>query len=311
MCGHAYLVKRYHFVQADVFTDRPFFGNQLAVFTDARGLSDDEMQALAREMNYAESTFVLPPELPGCAKRVRIFTPAREMAMAGHPTVGTTWVLAQRGELPAPGPSRAVTLQLGIGPVDVVVETEGPDAGFVWMSHRAPTFGPPRDVREPLARALNLEPDDIRADLPIQVVSTGTPFLLVPLRSLDAAGRIRPNDAALRPLLVDGENTVGCYTFTMETTAPGMDAHVRMFAPRWGIFEDPATGSGAAPLGCYVAQHGLLSQQPHTRLAIEQGMEMGRPSIIHVEVGTVDDHWGSLRIGGKTVIVGEGEIFWP
>src|SRR5512134_1292470 len=181
--------RRYHFIQIDVFTDRPFGGNPLAVFDDARGLSGREMQTLAREMNYSESTFVLPPEIPGTLKRVRIFTPGTELPMAGHPTVGTAYVLVDRGEIAlagAPpcaslrrgrGKGRAgretaeATLQLGIGPVKVAVEHQDGRVQRVWMSHRDPEFGPVRQDRDRVAQALGITGDDLVDGLPIQVAS--------------------------------------------------------------------------------------------------------------------------------------------
>ena len=167
------------FILVDVFTSRPFGGNQLAVFTDGAALSTSEMQELAHEMNFSESTFVMPPESTG-ARRVRIFTPKHEMPMAGHPTVGTTWVLASRGDIALESASVDATLQLGIGPVTVTVESTGGKPDFVWMAHREPEFGAKRDDRKRIAEALGITAADIRDDLPIQTVSTGVPFMFVP-----------------------------------------------------------------------------------------------------------------------------------
>jgi len=296
--------RRYHFVQADVFTARPFGGNQLAVFTDARGLSAEEMQTLAREMNYSESTFVLPPELPGTDKRVRIFTPIYEMPMAGHPTVGTTFVLAQRGELTG----TEATLQLNLGPTPVSVERDSDGSPrFVWMTHRAPEFGPTRDDRDRVAAALGVAAADLRADLPLQTVSTGVPYLCVPLRSLEAIGRCKVNQPALASLF--GDERCAVYLFTTETTSLAVSVHARMFTPD-DVPEDPATGSAAGPMGAYAARYSVLPRQPQMRFIIEQGVEMGRPSQIHLDVRTEGEAITGLRIGGQTVIVGEGEIFW-
>lgn len=302
--------RRYHFVQADVFTDRAFGGNQLAVFTDGRGLSADEMQTLTREMNYPESTFVVPPDLPGAAQRVRIFTPGRELPMAGHPTVGTAFVLAQRGEFAVRDGQTEVTLQLGIGAVKVTVEARDGAPQFVWMAHREPEFGAVRDDRERIASALGISPEDIDADYPLQVVSTGLPFLFVPLRSLAAAGRCRPNEAVLGGLFADAE-PVMLFMFTSETVSPDAAIHARMFGPHViGVPEDPATGAAAAPLGAYVARYGVLPRAAHMQFVCEQGLEMGRPSQIHVEVRADGERITGLRIGGQAVIVGEGDLFW-
>jgi trans-2,3-dihydro-3-hydroxyanthranilate isomerase len=310
------LSHRQHFVQADVFTDRPFGGNQLAVFTDARGLSGDDMQALTREMNFAESTFVLPPEIPGAVRRVRIFTPGRELPMAGHPTVGTAYVLVRRGEIALDGATTEATLQLGIGPVKVAVEHEAGQVKFVWMSHRDPEFGPVREDRERVAGALGISGADLLDGLPVQVVSTGLPFLYVPVRSLSAIGRCRPDLSALNELFA-GTDPVMVYMFTTETVTPGAHLHCRMFGPHVaGIAEDPATGSAAGPMGAYAARYRVLPHGPRMQFVIEQGIEMGRASQIHVQVqtseasGASEDGISGIRIGGQAVIVGEGEIFW-
>jgi trans-2,3-dihydro-3-hydroxyanthranilate isomerase len=302
--------RRYRFVQADVFTDRPFGGNQLAVFTDGRGLSSQEMQTLAREMNFSESTFVLPAESAGALRRVRIFTPAAEMPMAGHPTVGTAWVLAATGELPLPGPVVEATLDLNIGPVRVTIESRDGGPSFVWMEHRPPAFGASRADAQDVAQALGVTAADLRADLPIQEVSTGVPYLFVPLRSLEAIGRCRPNQAALAALYPAGE-PLAVYMFTTETTSPEALVHGRLFAPHVAdVPEDPATGSAVAPLGGYLARYGLAPKGAEARFICEQGIEMGRPSRLHVELRRAGQEIAGLRIGGQAVIVGEGTICW-
>lgn len=301
--------KRYHFLQADVFTNTPFGGNQLAVFTDARGLSTQEMQSLAREMNYSESTFILPPELPGAAKRVRIFTPGVELPVAGHPTIGTTYVLAQKGDIPLTGDLTQATLQLNIGPMLVDIESKNGEVQFAWMTHRPPEFGVVRDDRERIANALGITAADLIDSLPAQICSTGVPFLFVPIRSLEAIGKCRPNQGALRALFEGEPNMV--YMFTPETTSPARQIHSRMFAPHVAdIPEDPATGVAAGPMGAYAARYNVLPRQPEMRFVIEQGIEMGRPSFISVEVKTDGEAITNIRIGGQAVIVGEGEIFW-
>jgi len=296
---------KYHFIQADVFTDKAFGGNQLAVFTDARGLTAEQMQTLTREMNYSESTFVLPPEMPGTDKRVRIFSPAIEMPVAGHPTVGTAFVLAQSGELPGV----EATLQLNIGPFKVAIERNASgEPQFVWMTHRAPEFREVRTDREQVAAALGVTAADLREDLPVQMVTTGVPYLFIPLRSLEAIGRCRVNQSALAALFEGEHESAAAYLFTTETTGPHAHLHARMFAPHiFDIPEDPATGSAAAPMGAYAVHYGLL---PEGRFLIEQGVEMGRPSQIHVIARRTGEVFTELKIGGQTVIVGEGHIFW-
>lgn len=299
------------FTLIDVFTSRAFGGNQLAVFSDASGISDAEMQALAHELNFSESTFVTASDVPGAVRRVRIFTPAREIPMAGHPTVGTTWVLASHGQIPLKSARGIVdaTLQLGIGPMTVTIESANAQPEFVWMNHREPEVGAIRTDAARIASALGIEAQDIRDDLPIQIVSTGFPFVYVPLRSTDALARCAPNTTALAALLNEGEHRLPIYMFVVKEKAPFV-VRARMFAPHTdNIPEDPATGSAAAPFGAYAAAHGLIKPEPSAKFLIQQGVEMGRPSDIHVEVARKDDGALGIRIGGRCAIVGEGAIF--
>jgi trans-2,3-dihydro-3-hydroxyanthranilate isomerase len=296
------------FILVDVFTSRPFGGNQLAVFTDAAALSASEMQELAHEMNFSESTFVMPAESAAVARRVRIFTPSIEMPMAGHPTVGTTWVLASRGEIALDSASVDATLQLGIGPVTVTIENSSGKPDFVWMAHREAEFGAKRDDRQQVAQALGIKADDLRDDLPIQIVSTGNPFIFVPLRTLDALAKCAPNASAIATLSKPGEQAPLIYMFVANESGE-FSARARMFAPHFGVSEDPATGSAAAPFGAYAATYGLIKPAPKTSFLITQGVEMKRPSEIRVEVARKDSGAFAIRIGGRCVIVGEGAMF--
>ena len=294
------------FTLIDVFTSRPFGGNQLAVFTDAAALSASEMQQLAHEMNFSESTFLMPPE-PSGARRVRIFTPRREIPMAGHPTVGTTWVLATRGEIALDSASVDATLLLGIGPVTMTVESSGGKPDFVWMAHREAEFGAKRDDVERIATALGITATDIRDDLPILSVSTGFPFVMVPIRTLDALGKCTSNAAPIAALFEPGEQSPLIYMFVANQSGE-FSARSRMFAPHDGIPEDPATGSAAAPFGAYAGMYGLINPAPRTSFLIHQGVEMGRPSEIRVEVARKDNGAFAIRIGGRCAIVGSGEF---
>ena len=295
------------FILVDVFTSRPFGGNQLAVFTDAAALSPSEMQELAHEMNFSESTFVMPPDSSG-ARRVRIFTPKHEMPMAGHPTVGTTWVLATRGEIALDSASVDATLHLGIGPVTVTVESTGGKPDFVWMAHREPEFGAKRDDRKRIAETLGITAADVRDDLPIQVVSTGFPFVFVPIRSLDALAKCAPNAPALAALFKQGEPILPIYTFVANDSGE-FAPRSRMFAPHDGVAEDPATGSAAAPFGAYAFIYKLIDSAPKVSFLIQQGVEMGRPSEILVQVARKESGAFAIRIGGRCAIVGEGSMF--
>jgi trans-2,3-dihydro-3-hydroxyanthranilate isomerase len=282
-------VKRLPFRLVDVFTDRPLAGNQLAVVLDAEGIDDATMQALAREFNFSETTFVLPATQPGCDVRVRIFTPVYELPMAGHPTVGTAVVLHKERTI-----RRKATFELGVGPTPVEVDR----SGSAWMTQKQATFGPELEDRPGLAAALRLDPDDVRSDLPIRVVSTGNDFLLLPLASEDALRRAAPNFGnwsavkAATPM-----EAVYCFVGPAEAG----NFRARMFVPAIASGEDPATGSAAGPLGAYAARHlGVTS------LTIQQGVEMGRPSVIRVEA----DEAGP-RVGGSAIVVGSGELRLP
>jgi trans-2,3-dihydro-3-hydroxyanthranilate isomerase len=299
------------FTLVDVFTAQPFGGNQLAVFADAAGISSAEMQSLAREINLSESTFVTASERAGIARRVRIFTPRRELPMAGHPTVGTAWVLASRGAIILDAPKIEVTLQLEIGPVSVSIESEDQQPAFVWMTHRAPVFGAIRSDRETIAKSLGIPATDLHDELPIETVSTGFPFLFVPIKSVAAIAKCAPNEAALRALFKPDEPPEPILMFTV-SDPDEFRVRARMFAPHTdGIPEDPATGSAAAPLGAYAAKHQLIRKAPEIRFIVDQGLEMGRPSQIHVEVKRLPEDALGLRIGGQCVIVGDGEFVLP
>lgn len=297
------------FVLVDVFTDRRYAGNALAVLPDAEGLAPERMQAIAREFNLSETTFVFPPETSGTDVRVRIFTPGRELPFAGHPTLGTAFVLIREGRIPfGPGGAR-LTLGEGVGPVPVRVFEEGGQPGLVQLSAPLPTFAPELADRAAVATMLSLAAADLRPDAPVQPVSCGVPFLFVPLASLSALGqaRLRPEpweEFRAAPALTPE----GVFPFTLET---GSAANVRgrmLPDPALGIGEDPATGSAAAPLGAYLVRHGLVARAAAVRLTLEQGIEMGRPSLLHVEVDCAGDEIVGLRVGGRCVAVGRGEL---
>lgn len=300
--------RSYRYLHLDVFTRDLFGGNQLAVFLDARGLSDTEMQSIAREMNFSESTFILPPSDARCDMRVRIMTPERELPMAGHPTIGTAFALARTGVL-SPAHARVV-FELGVGPtpVDLTWDTDG--LRFARMSQLRPTFTEPVLDREALARALRLSPSALHPTLPLQTVSCGVPYLLVPLASradvdrasldVDAYDRIRP-PSALEPLPV--------YLFSTEPAGDGATAYSRMFAVGLGIVEDPATGSAAGPLGCYLVRQGVVDAANAATIVNLQGVRMGRPSVIHVAIAGTADSISAVRVGGEAVVAGEGTLY--
>jgi trans-2,3-dihydro-3-hydroxyanthranilate isomerase len=272
------------YVICDVFTDRALTGNQLAVFTDARALDAELMQALAREMGFSESTFILPPEAGGHA-RVRIFTPEREMPFAGHPTLGTAFVVGESTQLDV------IRLETGVGVVPVRLEREGPRVVFGWMTQPGPTVSPFDRATELLA-ALGVA----RSELPVEVYDNGIAHVYVNLPSRDAVAAVRPDMARLAALGVTGSNVFA---------GDGERWKTRMFAPASGVPEDPATGSAAGPLALHLARHGRITFG--TTIRIEQGTEMKRASELYARVRG-DAGAPIIEVGGAAVVVGRGEF---
>ena len=298
--------RAYHLV--DVFTDRAFGGNPLAVFLDGKGMSDALMQAIAKEFNLSETTFVLPPQNPANDFRVRIFTPSAELPMAGHPTVGTTFVLTRAG-LVRPGTGRTtITLEEGVGPIPVAIDWKNSKPSFIEMQQPLPEFGSPIEDRTAIAEMLSLEPEAIRDDLPIQVVSCGVPFLFVPVKTLEAIRRIRFRIDVAERLKTPAGNT---FVFTMETEFPGSGVHSRMLAPLLGVAEDAATGSANGPLGCYLVRHNVLASENELRVVSEQGIEMGRPSFLHIRIRHTGDEITAVHVGGSCCYMGSGQLELP
>ena len=294
------------YLHYDVFTDEPLTGNQLAVFLDGRGLSTERMQALAREMNFSESTFILPAETPGTDVRMRIFTPAQEMPMAGHPTIGSTFALAHAGVI-RPGAARFV-FGLGVGPVPVDLEWDGSGLRFAWMTQLTPAFGPAIAARDLVAAALGLTSADLVPDLPVQQISCGVPFLFVPLRSPDAVDRAVSDTAAFRRLAGTTGIEVPIFLFATLPTGSSHTVHSRMFAPEFGIIEDPATGSASGPLGCYLVRHRLVTGDAAQRIVSLQGVAMQRPSRIHIAISRRAGEIAEVKVGGTAVLVGQGQL---
>jgi len=269
---------RKEYTLVDVFTDTKFGGNQLAVFTDGRGIDATTMQAMAKELNLPETAFVVPPASGG-DHRLRIFTPAKELPFAGHPTVGTAYVLAG-------GKDATLRLEETVGTLEVTVRD-----GFTEMEQPLPTFEPVGD-RAAVAASLSLGADDLETSLPIEVGSSGNRFMFVAVKTLDAVKRASPRGL-----------TEAAYIFTTKTIEPGSTVHGRMYAPWQGIAEDPATGSANGPLGAYLVRHGISDG---TCIVSEQGYEMGRPSLLYVRVGGGRDAIASVHVGGRCAIAGGG-----
>lgn len=303
-------MRKLHYHRVDVFTDRAFGGNPLAVFTNGRGLTPETMQAIAKEFNLSETTFVLPPDDARHDYRVRIFTPANELPMAGHPTVGTSFVLAREHMVESAGDEAVtITLEEGVGPIPVRIEFEGGQPVFIEMTQPLPVFGPRLEDPAPIAEMLSLDVADIDEWLPVEVVSCGVPFLYVPLKSLDAARRARPR-ADLMERALAGVVPPEVLVFTREVEHAGSTVHSRMFAPPLGITEDPATGAASGPLGSYLVRHGLVrgGDGGAAEIVSEQGIEMGRPSFIKIRIETEGEEITGVHVGGQSVYMGEGFI---
>jgi trans-2,3-dihydro-3-hydroxyanthranilate isomerase len=306
-------MKAYQFIQVDVFTDQPFGGNPLAVFSEAEGLTTEEMQRLAREMNLSETTFVLPPQASGADFKVRIFTPAKELPFAGHPVVGTHWVLAHLGRVDLREPVTQVRFELGVGVLPADLHVAGGQVERVVMTQDRPTFHALLEDVTDLAEGLGLSPEAItETGLPVPVISTGLPPTMVPVRSLAEvqgldAGQLNTPALNRACRAVDAEETV--MVFTLETERPEATVHVRLFAPLLGVPEDPATGSANGALGAYLVHHRAVPvTEPTTHILSEQGAEIGRPSTLYIEVDSAGEEITAVRVGGQVVPVVEGVV---
>lgn len=300
-------MREYRFVQVDVFTREIFGGNPLAVYPNAEGLDREEMQKIAREMNLSETAFVFPPSSYEADFKVRIFTPQREIPFAGHPVIGTCFVLGDEGRMGPKEGKRVTKLELGLGVFAVEVVFLGGKPVLVKMEQRSPEFLGAYGEMELLARLLSLPLE--RLDLlkgPAEVVSTGLPFLIVPLTSQRALSQAKINPSILEAVAQELDTSL-IALFTMDGTG-GNRIRARVFAPFHGVPEDPATGSAAGCFGAYLVKHGLIREEPIVTVEIEQGQEMHRPSLIQVELalheGTIDRVW----VAGNVVRVLEGTI---
>lgn len=289
----------HRFYTVDVFTTRRFEGNPLAVITDGDGLSQDEMQAIAREMNLAETVFVQKPTDERALARLRIFTTQEELKLAGHPVVGTWFLLAELGVVPAQEGGVHVMQQTGAGILPVEIRFKDGRPQRVTMTQLAAKFGPAKPSKKALAAALGLTTKDFHAQLQPEFVSTGIFNLMVPLKNRATLDKIEMNMTALRKLL--GKNATMAYCFALGENG---QAQCRGMLP-WGIYEDPATGSAGGSLGAYLVKHGKLTAGQ--TLHILQGAEMGRPSNIEVEVSQSNKKL-IPRVSGAAVKVFEGTI---
>jgi trans-2,3-dihydro-3-hydroxyanthranilate isomerase len=302
----------YAFHTADVFTDSLHGGNPLAVLPDARGLSDRQMQAITREFNYSETVFVFPPEDSRNTRRVRIFTPGEELPFAGHPTVGCAFVLATIGEIPLTGDESHIVLEEGVGPVPVLIRCKDGKPFFAQLTAaKLPEINDPPPRPEVLCEILSLEPSHIVADDMIEpeAVSTGVPYLFIPLKKPEMLSWVKVD-------IAKWEQSLGNYwapemfvfsTDDWSNIFEGGHIRARMFAPGLGIGEDPATGSACAALAGFL---GLRSETRNgtLRWSVDQGVEMGRPSRLELEVDLERGQLKAIRVGGSSVLVSSGTL---
>lgn len=301
-------MRRIPYFLTDVFTKSPFGGNQLAVVPDGHLLREPELQLLAREFNLSETTFLYPPADKKHHAKVRIFTPGTELPFAGHPTLGTAFILAEKLNALQSG-GHTLWLEEAVGPIPVELKPEESHTKFT-MSQIMPTFGRQFPDISLLADLLSLELSDFLPDVLPQTVSCGVPYLITPLRSLEAVKRLHFRQNVWETI-VARYNPGWIYPFALEGEESGSHVHGRMFAPEAGILEDPATGSANGPLGCYLLEHGLMGDGKKAVVVSEQGYEMGRPSKLYLEIEKTDGAFTQVKVGGYCVFMGQGELFLP
>jgi trans-2,3-dihydro-3-hydroxyanthranilate isomerase len=302
----------YAFHTADIFTNQAHGGNPLAVIPDARGLSDAQMLAITREFNYSESVFVFPPDSRANTRRLRIFTPGGELPFAGHPTVGCAFVLAAIGEIPMTGAETRIIFEEGVGPVPVTIRGRNGKPVFSQLTAaRLPEIQQPPPPPEKLAEILSLEPSEIVADDMIEpeAVSCGVPFLFIPLKTPEMLSWVKVD-------AIKWEESLGAYwaremfVFSTEDWSnifEGGHIRARMFAPGLGIGEDPATGSACAALAGFLALR-AETRDGTVRWIVDQGVEMGRPSRLDLEVDLKRGQLAAIRVGGESVLVSSGTL---
>jgi trans-2,3-dihydro-3-hydroxyanthranilate isomerase len=292
---------KHSFCIVDVFAKEKYAGNQLAVFTDARDISDTEMQQIAREINYSETTFILAQEKRNGGYDVRIFTPEGELPFAGHPTLGTAYVI-QREIITEP--VETIILNLKVGQIPVTLGYSGEQIDILWMKQNAPTFDRVFDTG-PIAEILNLDKSDIDDRFPTQEVSTGLPFIIVPLKTLGALKRAKVARDKYFQLIKDTA-AKALFIFCPQTYNQQNDLNVRAFLDYYGVPEDPACGSGAGCLAGYLVKYRYFGKDK-IDIRVEEGYEIGRPSLLLL---TAEDKEGKIdvSVGGKVIMIAQGEF---
>jgi trans-2,3-dihydro-3-hydroxyanthranilate isomerase len=293
------------YLHLDVFTSTPFEGNQLAVYPEPGTLTPEQMQKIAQEMAFSETTFIYPPERGGDV-RMRIFTPGEELPMAGHPTIGSTFALAHEGNIER-GREQFV-FELGVGPIPVSLEWDENGLSFAWMTQLLPTFDKVIQDRVALATAVGVSAGDLVDGLPVQSVSCGVPFLFVPLRTRTAVDAAAIDRKALARCSRDaGLPELPVFFFTSDASG-AETVYSRMLAPGFGVGEDPATGGASGPLGSYLLHHGVVDAGKARAMVSLQGVAMRRPSQIHISIDSEAGQITRARVGGESVLVGEGSL---
>jgi trans-2,3-dihydro-3-hydroxyanthranilate isomerase len=298
---------KYHLL--DVFTTQRFGGNQLAVFEDGRGLSTELMQKIAAELNLSETTFIFPPENPENHFKIRIFTPAREIPMAGHPTVGTAYLITYQ-EMYYAQTDFILRLEENVGLIPVEVKKNEHKIGQITMQQPKPVFGDIFSNRAEMAALFSLKESDLVENLPVQTVSCGVPYWIVPLKDFSKLTEIEFRLDLWKSSLSSLDCTsVYIYATHPDSSPAEYKVRGRMFGPAYGIPEDPATGSANGPLGSYLAHYQVFSYDTNLKVLSEQGFEMGRPSYLHLEIGVENNEIEIVKVGGESVYVGQGEMF--
>ncbi|KGM45627.1 PhzF family phenazine biosynthesis protein [Neobacillus niacini] len=285
------------FFIVDVFAENKYEGNQLAVFIPERKMHTTEMQKIAREMNFSETTFIMSGLQDNGGYDVKIFSPDSELPFAGHPTLGTAYVINYLYDC---SEGSEVKLNLPVGQIPVIFEDK-----YAWMTQNQPEFGANVEI-DRISAALQINRDDINTDFPIQVVSTGLPSVIVHLKSLDAVSLCKIGHRAYADLLKD-LGDVNLLVFTTETASPENDINVRLFMPIPGYLEDPATGSANGNLAGYLLEHNFFNTN-EINYRVEQGAFIGRPSLLKIHANKTDDHY-LIQVGGQVIVVSEGKWY--
>lgn len=297
----------------DVFTSTAFGGNQLAVFHDERPLPSETMQKIARELNLSETVFIQPPADSNNQKSLRIFTPKVELPMAGHPTIGAAYVLAAAKKIPVTAGKNDWVFEEHVGEIPISVYEKDGQIEKVEMTQPLPAFGSVYSKPGLVADLLSLSVKDFDQRLPLQSVSSGVPFLYVPVRTLAAMKKIKFRSDIWEKHFSTNPHTQHIFVFTFETVQKSSTVHSRMFAPAMGIPEDPATGAASGPLGVYLVENGVIapSKNQFYYIRSEQGFEMERPSFIDIIVDKSKGAISSIKISGNVANVGTGQLQLP